>query len=179
MELAVAWGVALALQAPEPPPAATAPTATPDVAGLCASAREALATLVKQHPRVVVTSARRDSAAEAHAWAENIARRRGWMRILKAHTRPELVRAQQWIDSHWRHLGAGEQRVAAIQAELISSFAELDDATLATIAPHAAGRAFDLRKGAGLTRRGLRALAEVTQVLDEGDHWHVGFRCAP
>ncbi|MFO0745906.1 MAG: hypothetical protein U1F43_09560 [Myxococcota bacterium] len=167
----------VAVVAPLTSPVARAAEPAPavDVDGLCPGAAAGLAALRQRRPTVVVTSARRDRASEARAWADNIARKRTWMRILKGWKRPERRAAQVWIDAHWRALRGHPEPIAA---HLALVFAALSDDDMASLSPHMAGRAVDLRKQAGLGRRVLRALPHATAVLDEHDHWHVAFDCA-
>lgn len=175
-----ALGLALALTiAPaalaHPPRATPAPVASePAVDDLCPGARAGLAALRERLPAVRVTSARRDRAREARAWADNIARKRRWMRILKGWRRPELAAAQAWIDAHWRELRGHPEPIAA---HLEAVFAALSDADMATLSPHFDGRAVDLGKRRGLSRRLLSRLPNAVAALDEGDHFHVAFRC--
>ena len=83
---------------------------------------------------------------------------------------------QAWIDAHWREVRG---RPEPIRAYLAAYFDTLTDAEMAALSPHAGGRAVDLRKQRRLSRALLRRLPNRTVVLDEGDHWHVTFRCAP
>lgn len=167
---AIAWCMTLGLprtgHASDPIP--------PDVEHLCPAAATGLAALRQAVPSVVVTSGVRDRQREARAWADNIARRRTWMRILRAHDRPELIAAQAWIDQHWRALRGHPEPIGD---HLEAVFATLDDATMAELSPHVAGRALDLRKSSRVTRGLLRRLPSVSAVLDEHDHWHVSFDC--
>ena len=161
--LVLTLGMSAAAAEPEPLPT-----------GLCRAARVGLEALRVKLPMAHVTSGRRTREDEARAWADNIARRRRWMRLLKVADRQELALAQAWIDANWRTLRG---RPAPIAEHLAAIFAALPDADMARISPHFGGSAVDLRKHPRLGRRLLGGLPNVRAVLDEGDHWHVDFRC--
>lgn len=163
LSLLLALGASLGLAAPEPMPP-----------GLCRAARAGLEAVRARVPSAHVTSGRRTREDEARAWADNIARRRRWMRLLKAADRPELVAAQAWIDANWKTLRGKPEPIAIRLTEV---FAGLPDADMARISPHFGGSALDLRKHPRLGRRLLTGLPHVRVVLDEGDHWHVDFHC--
>lgn len=139
--------------------------------GLAPEALRGAEALVRLVPTLVIYSGLRDRGAEARAWAPRIRADRQWMHILAAMRWSEdLQRVQRWLDQE------AELTTAAIEARLLETFSSLSDDVMARISPHATGLAIDIAPGREINEALLGALPGVTQVLNEGDHWHIAFK---
>lgn len=146
---------------------------------LAAPALEGTLVMLERFPLVEITSGRRDRHREAGAWAPNIAANQRWIpETLRSARLPVLVEVQRWIDDNWT---AGEQvagSVSKIRAKLEEAFDGVDDATMEVISPHIRGMAVDIQKK-GVTKSDLETLPGASQALDEGNHFHIGYKAPP
>jgi hypothetical protein len=138
-------------------------------------ARRAAEILLNHHPELVLTSGRRDSAAQASAMAGNVVRQRNWISLTYRDT-PERRALQAWIDTNPQARTRPE-----IAAGLLQVMGSWSDAQKASLSRHFSGQAFDIRPvaaNAEAIKASIRALPNLRKFLEkEGDLvvWHADF----
>jgi len=134
--------------------------------------------LMTRAPTAVINSGRRDRAREARAWAGQMIKKQKprWMDILLMKDLPQLVTLQQWINANWSEGEAVSDNGPRLTAKIQETLDAIDDATMAKVSPHFTGNAIDVAIG-DLAYEVVASLPSG-KLVNEGDHYHIGFRTA-
>jgi hypothetical protein len=143
---------------------------------LSSKAKKGAQQLLKEYPRIVFTSGRRDLAQQANAMAANVVEKRDYVK--ETYSSNEASKAcQKWVDDH---PDATTQKVIA--AGLLETLKALGPKA-GQISKHLTGDAFDIqpvkdKEQADAIKKSIRELPGLQKFLEKEaglERWHVQF----